>query len=97
MSLLLKADRHAFQIYQERIAQLFSTEKLWDLSTFLCSENSENVLHPSKDISSPHYLSEESRIHTEGERYGKMHKNFHKGKCFGKEAQLPVTISWFCF
>lgn len=53
--------------YTVRIAQLFSTEKLWDLSTFLCSENSENVLHVSKDVSSPHHLSEESRIHREGE------------------------------
>lgn len=54
--------------YTKRVAQLFSTEKLWDLSTFLCSENSENVLHPSKDIPSPHHLSEESPIHSKGER-----------------------------
>lgn len=53
--------------YTKRIAQLFSTEKLWDLSTFLCSENSKNVLHPSKDVPSPHHLSGEFHIHREEE------------------------------
>lgn len=56
MSLLLKADRQAFQVYQENCTPVFYQKALGFENFFLCSENF---------IPSLHHLSEESCTHGE--------------------------------